>query len=89
MLSRPKKAQLRATRRRPDRDERPDIDPDYHWNSFVPHLLAVATRAAYRTIHTQAGIQNPITPGKPHPTRQSFGTTRRIRRIRKPLGLNP
>ena len=28
----------------------PDIDPDYHWNSLVPHLLAVATRAAFRTI---------------------------------------
>ncbi len=28
----------------------PDIDPDYHWNSFVPHLLAVAPRAVNRTI---------------------------------------
>ena len=41
----------------------PDIEPDCHWNSCVPHLLAVAARADYRTIGAQAGIQNPRMSG--------------------------
>jgi hypothetical protein len=27
-----------------------DFDPDYRWNSYVPHLLTVTTRAGARTI---------------------------------------
>ena len=37
----------------------PDIDPDYRWNSCVPHLLAVTMRAVIRTIYTQQRSTEP------------------------------
>jgi hypothetical protein len=84
----PKMAQLRAARRRPDRDEQSrDLDPDCHWNSCVPHLLATTPRAVNpHNSQVSGGVKNPMTLGKPHPTRQSFGNTRRIRSTGSHLG---
>ena len=46
-----------------------DIDPDWNWNpSVLTSSRSQHVRLA-RTIHTQTGIQSPMTIGKPHPTR--------------------
>jgi hypothetical protein len=71
-----------------------DFGPDYRWNSCVPHLLAVTTHARVACNLCAAKEQNPTTIGEPHPSRQSFGTTRRVLAwkndpSRKPPGLNP
>jgi hypothetical protein len=56
-----------------------DFDPDYRWNSYVPHLLDGDDTCGYpHDLRTQRS-QDPTTVGHPHPSRQSFGTTRRVR----------
>lgn len=66
----------------------PDFDRDYRWNSFAPHLLTVTQPSL--TVTTRTGgcprdpraakeHRKPTNVGNPHPTRQSFGTTRRVR----------
>jgi len=59
----------------------PDFDRDYRWNSLAPHLLTVTTRTGGRPHDLRAAKEhrNPTKVGNPHPTRQSFGTTRRVR----------
>lgn len=55
-----------------------DFGPDCHWNSCVPHLLAVPTHAGSHAIYAQHEEQNPTIVGDPHPSRQSFDATRRV-----------
>jgi hypothetical protein len=58
----------------------PDFGPDYHWNSYVPHLLSGHdARGHPRHLCAPKGVQKPTTVGNLHPSRQSFGTTRRVR----------
>jgi hypothetical protein len=49
------------------------------------------TRRCHHTCMHRRGVGHPTRkPTGAHPSRQSFGTTRRIRKlVRKPLGLNP
>jgi hypothetical protein len=53
-----------------------------------PHLLTARAHRGANTLHAGRGgsgnLSRPL-----HPSRQSFGTARRIRKFRKPLGLNP
>jgi hypothetical protein len=70
----------------------PDIDPDYHWNSCVPHLPhGHDAQSPARSRRAQRSTKIPTTVGSRHPSRQSFGTTRRVRRTGSHLGstLNP
>jgi hypothetical protein len=53
-----------------------------------PHLLAARAHRGANTLHTGRGGPGHFSR-PPHPSRQSFGTARRIRFVRKPLGLNP
>jgi hypothetical protein len=55
-----------------------------------PHLLTVSTHlGAQRRAHRRGLLVGRDVWPDTHPTRQSFGTARRIRLSRKPLGLNP
>src|ERR1700722_9001994 len=50
---------------------------DYHQNTFRSHLLAAWAHVGAFTSHT--GRRARLSYRAPHPSRQSFGTTRRIR----------
>ena len=91
----PKKAQLKAMRRRPDRDE----TPGYRSGLELELMSLTSSRSLdvriHRTIHTQAGIQNPNIVGKSAPHSSEFRhytpypDQHRKMQVRKPLGLNP
>jgi hypothetical protein len=92
----PKKAQLKAMRRRPDRDETPGYRSGLELELMRPSPPRGRSTCGYTAQLTRKQEHRTrILSGSPHPTRQSFGTTRRIRthtlkmQVRKPLGLNP
>ena len=58
-------------------EQKSNIGSDFHRNSFVPHLLSVAG-ALMRRFHRMLWEAVPTTAGRPHPSRQSFGTARRV-----------
>ena len=67
-----------------------DFGPDYRWNSWsLTSFTVTRVRCHTRSACRRGG--KPANTGQPHPSRQSFGTTRRVRLSGSHLGstLNP
>ncbi len=74
--------QLKTSCRRPDRD---GTQPGYRSGLSLelirpsPPQRSRRVRIPARSVRTKRGVQNPTIVGDQHPSRQSFGTTRRVR----------
>ena len=80
--------QPRTSRRKPDRDEtKPGLRSGLSLELIRPHLLNGHDAYGYpHDLRALQGVQKPTTAGNPHPSRQSFGTTRRVRYYGSHLG---
>jgi hypothetical protein len=68
----PKKAQLKAMRRRPDRDETSGYRSGLELELMRPSPPRGRSTCGYTAQFTQAGIQNPNIVGKPAPHSSEF-----------------